>query len=68
MSTNYTYESLSQEVCQRRVLIVRINGIEVGGTYDPITKILVWQSNYAIRDEEYVRRIISGTIAGQDVL
>jgi hypothetical protein len=56
-----TYDELSQLVCVNKVYKTTINGIEVQGTFDPVTKILVWQGLFAVRDEEWVRSIIDGT-------
>lgn len=54
-----TYEELAQLVCQNKVHRTTINGVEVQGTFDPITKLLVWQGQYAVRDEAWVRELIA---------
>lgn len=54
----YTYESLAQEVCVRGSHKVKVGQRDVGGTFDPITKILVWVVDYSVRDEAYIRALL----------
>lgn len=59
MAFDKTYEQLVDEVVKERSVKLYIGLIEVGGTYDPITHVLLWQADYAVRDEPYVRELIA---------
>jgi hypothetical protein len=54
------YDDLAQQICHSPTLtkVVKIANVDVRGTFDPITKMLVWQADYAIRDEAYVKSLI----------
>ena len=60
------YNALGQEVCHSPTLtkVVKIAGVDVRGTFDPITKMLVWQADFAIRDEAYVRNLFEREVIG----
>lgn len=63
MTTDWTYDTLAQKVCQDKVFKTTINGVEVMGTFDPITRVLIWQAQYSVRTEEYVRSLIAGALS-----
>ncbi len=56
-----TYEELGNAVVASPThsLRVHIGPVEVGGTYDSTTRILVWQAEFAVRNEEYVKNLLS---------
>jgi hypothetical protein len=58
MAFTKTYDELVADVVRERNVKLYIGLIEVGGTYDPITHVLLWQADFAVRDEAYVRDLI----------
>lgn len=53
-----TYEALAERVVHEKWVRLQIGTTDVLGTFDPITKYLVWTADYAIRDEAYIRKLI----------
>jgi len=58
MAFTQTYDELVEQVVREKNVKLYIGMIEVGGTYDPITHVLLWQADYAVRDEPYIRELI----------
>jgi hypothetical protein len=53
------YDEIAQEVCRALHKEFNIAGVDVGGTYDAATHTLVWMAQYSVRDEKYVKGLIS---------